>query len=452
MTAQDLAPGNRLGEYQILSLIAKGGFGAVYKAEHVLLGRVVAIKVLHEEFGVSSEAALRFEREARAANLIRHHNVVDIFDFGRLPSGQPYFVMELLAGRDLHTKIEEEGRLALHDVVALVEPLCSAVAAAHAANIIHRDIKASNVFLHDRGDATRVVLLDFGVAKMLDPMETSLTTSRQAIGTPACMSPEQIVGDPVDGRTDVYGLAALCFHALTGAPPFADPAITMAHHMHLHARRPRASEYASVPPGIDDVIIRGMSRSPDDRFPDVLAFLDALRTATMPRRTTRNLPRSTFALGVHLEIVVAAGALDEPDEHLLDDMEAILPAATRELATHGFRVAFDASTSALFVLALPPDDAIARRDAVRVLCDLERSMAARSTRDARAALCFTLRTGQVLVSDDGSVRGGDLLGIASWVRPERVAGLVAYLPVIEGLALRTESAGDGVVRIVGDSI
>src|SRR5262245_30516594 len=106
--SDDLAPDTRLGEYRIVSKIAKGGFGTVYKAEHVVLGRLAAIKVLLPELVLSPEIAQRFEREARAANLIRHPNVVDIYDFGRLPSGQPYFVMELLAGQDLQSKIEAE--------------------------------------------------------------------------------------------------------------------------------------------------------------------------------------------------------------------------------------------------------------------------------------------------------------------------------------------------------
>ena len=228
VTASELARGVRVRDYVVREKIAEGGFGAVYRVEHTVLGRQAALKVLHPELASSREAIARFEREARTVNVIKHPNVVDIYDFGELPDGRPYFVMELLVGIDLSEHLASFGPLSPEETLALLTPLAAALSAAHAKGVVHRDVKPSNVFLAD-GEPRRVVLLDFGVAKLLAPGTEGLTTSRHRIGTPSFMSPEQLAGGDIDGRADVYALGALAYQMLTGQLPFGEgtPAVLL---------------------------------------------------------------------------------------------------------------------------------------------------------------------------------------------------------------------------------
>src|SRR6185503_7424125 len=156
---------------------------------------------------------------------------------GRADDGRPWFAMELLDGVDLETHIAARGRLTPGEVLTVLGPICDALACAHDAGVIHRDIKASNVFLAADG---RVVLLDFGIAKLSDPgIGAGLTLSRQSLGTPSAMAPEQVAGREASERTDVYALGALLYHMLVGEPPFADSSPTVMQYLHCHARRPR---------------------------------------------------------------------------------------------------------------------------------------------------------------------------------------------------------------------
>jgi serine/threonine-protein kinase len=202
-----------IGRYRVERLIGNGGFAAVYEARDPD-GRRVAIKRLHGELALRSHDILRFDREIRIIRGLRHPNVVEILDVG--DDQAPYFVMELLHGTDLSDHIARRGRLSLEETVEILAPVCSALSAAHQKGIVHRDLKASNVFL----DRERVVLLDFGVAKLLDGTALRLTRSHLIVGSPACMAPEQILNGPVDERTDVYGLGVLAYQMLTGALPF----------------------------------------------------------------------------------------------------------------------------------------------------------------------------------------------------------------------------------------
>src|SRR5262245_37814049 len=219
----DLPPGASAGDYVIESRVASGGCGTVYVATHALLGRRAAVKVLHGRLAASPQMVERFVREARAANIIRHPGIVDIFEFGALSDGRPYFVMELLEGTDLDTLLRMRGRLAFDEVLEILEPVVEALEAAHAAGIVHRDLKASNIMLLNSGGPRAVKLLDFGVAKLLvpEPGAEALTSMGQRLGTPVAMAPEQIRCGPVDARTDVYALGVLIFQMLTGRYPFA---------------------------------------------------------------------------------------------------------------------------------------------------------------------------------------------------------------------------------------
>ncbi len=257
-------------------MIADGGFGRVWAATRAADGRAAAVKVLHRELAADPAAIIRFEREAWAMNTIRHPNVVQLYDCGRFDGGVPWLAMELITGTDLRQLIIDQGPQRPACVLELFTPLCSALAAAHAARIIHRDIKPTNVMIELGTE--RVVLLDFGVAKVLDG--TPITGRRRTVGTPSCMAPEQIQGLPVDARTDVYALGLLAFHLLTGRPMFcATSDETAEERYHLYHARPAPSAIADVSQAVDRVILRAVAIDPTLRHQSVAEFIEALAAA-----------------------------------------------------------------------------------------------------------------------------------------------------------------------------
>ncbi|HEY5923858.1 MAG TPA: serine/threonine-protein kinase [Kofleriaceae bacterium] len=446
--SESLEPGAAVGDYRILEIIGSGGFGSVYKAAHVEVGRLAAIKVLRRELASHREAVARFEREATTFSRIKHPNLVDVLGFGRLADGRPYYVMELLSGQDLATRINEQGRLTIEESISILEPLCAGLAAVHVEGVVHRDIKASNVFLHAEPAATRVVLLDFGIAKLLGGSTTELTTSHHAIGTPACMAPEQITGAEVSARTDVYALGALTYHMVTGSLPFADSSVTMMQHMHMHAHRPRVSSIVPVAKSLDIVVTTAMCRNPNDRYPTVAAFIAAVRSALAPAaRGPLEHARSVPALGVHVEVVVAAELLDEPDESLLDALEAVDAEVTAGLCTNGFEQVFRAGRTALF--ARPFSDTVDVTTQVRAVLDMAlgfvRSLRVQPGRDPRVSLCFVLRSATVLVGDEGVI--GAESSLESWAVVDEGPGVFADRALVGSDVSVEELPGD-LVRIL----
>jgi serine/threonine protein kinase len=220
--ANSVAPeiaGQMAGEYRLGRKLGEGGFGAVYEAIHPLLKRRAAVKVLHRIAGSDSEAVLRFVAEARAVNQIRNRHIIDIFSFGKLPDGRHFYVMDLLEGEPLDRYIARERRCSVETTVQLLRPIAEALDAAHAAGVVHRDLKPQNIYLiWDATGETVPKLLDFGMAKLLGESPVH-TVSGTPLGTPHYMSPEQARGDLVDGRSDVYALGVLCYELLTGQLP-----------------------------------------------------------------------------------------------------------------------------------------------------------------------------------------------------------------------------------------
>ena len=343
---QDLI-GAEIAGWHVDDAIASGGFGAVYAVTHVTSGRRGALKVLHGHLIESEEMVARFLREAETVGRLRHPNVVELLDAGVAPDGRPFLVMELLDGVDLARAIAEQGRRAPAQALEILAPVCAALALAHEHGVIHRDLKASNVFVcrATGAEPPRVVLLDFGIAKLTGGLD--LTRSRQVLGTPACMAPEQLRGDPVDARTDVYALGALGFHLLAGRMPFEDVSITMSQYLHLHAQRPSVAAAAPVPAELDAVIARAMAIDPAARYPGPVAFLAALRAAIVDGQAERREVDAAAVL-VSARPATPGAALDDA---LLDALDAALPAAERALAERGFRLAVDLGDAALFVAA-----------------------------------------------------------------------------------------------------
>ncbi len=427
----DAAP-LQVGAYRLGAPLAAGGFGVVYRAEHVERGTAAALKIMHPELAGNQTAVLRFQREVEAIRRIQHPGVIEVFDCGSLKDGRPYLAMELLSGRSLGDHLRARGRLPVDEVIAILEPLCGAIAAAHAQAIVHRDLKASNVFLCDEGGRMRVVLLDFGVAKLLDAEGPGLTSSRHIVGTPACMAPEQILGKPVDARTDVYALGALTYRMLTGELPFPARSRMALHQMHLYAIPRPPSARAPVSQALDEVVLRALSKAPEARQPTVDAFLSELLAAARTRPASERR-----GLAVFIEIQVDPAALEDPSDHLMADMESVLPFVAAELAPSGFKVALETGTSMLLVIDQgedPEGDAAAvRARALEALRALYPRLLARPGRDSDVQIRLCAHMGSLVVGEDGKIVGGELLDIASWVPEAPAEGLLSPTSAFTGM-------------------
>jgi serine/threonine-protein kinase len=212
--------GTRVGPYQVLGLLSQGGMGAVYRGIEPVISRPVAIKVLLPEVAKDEEMAHRLLAEARAVNAIQHPNIVDIFDFGTLPDGRHYFVMELLAGQSLSQLINARGRLTVSDAMTVLEQVMGALAAIHGVGVVHRDLKPSNLFVTWLPEGMLVKVLDFGVAKGTRvPLANVATLPGSVLGTPGYLAPEQIRGLPSGPPADIYAMGAVTFRMLTGRDP-----------------------------------------------------------------------------------------------------------------------------------------------------------------------------------------------------------------------------------------
>lgn len=276
--SKSLPAGTRVGDYQITGLLGAGGMGTVYAGEHPLIGKRVAIKVLHPSLAIDERMVERFVREARSVVQIGHRNIIDVFTFGEAQGIGHYFVMPLLAGQSLGDRVERTGPLPLSEAVGVIREIASALDAAHAAGIYHRDLKPDNVFLaDDGGDAPSVRLLDFGIAKLIHD-EVSTTQTGAQMGTPLFMSPEQWAGADVDGRTDVYALGVLAHHVLTGRFPLESNSVMALMGLHANGVPVPPSEHGADP-RVDPVVEIALAKNRDQRFDTPGAFARALATA-----------------------------------------------------------------------------------------------------------------------------------------------------------------------------
>ncbi|MCA9626587.1 MAG: protein kinase [Myxococcales bacterium] len=265
--------------YRIVSPIGRGGMGVVYKVEHVRIGKLMALKLLTGELTSDSELVGRFKREALMVSKLSHPNTVQVFDFGT-SDGLTYLAMEYLDGRDLGRLIEDSGRLDPNRVARLTIQICSSLAEAHGQGMIHRDLKPENIIVLQTREGEIVKVLDFGLAKLRESSEMLEVTSRGAIvGTPYYMSPEQVRGEAVDQRSDVYSLGALMYKALTGKPVFdaATPVGVLTKHLTDDAQAPshRFPEL-SIPDGMNRIVMRLLSKDPALRFQSVTDLQAAL--------------------------------------------------------------------------------------------------------------------------------------------------------------------------------
>jgi serine/threonine-protein kinase len=273
----------QLGQYRLKQKLGGGGMGEVYLAEHRMMKRPCAVKIIKADKAGDPQALARFEREVRATAKLSHWNSIDIYDYGRTADGTFYYVMEFLPGHNIGEIVEEYGPFSPGRAVYLMDQVCAALIEAHGIGLVHRDIKPANIFCAYRGGVFDVAkLLDFGLAKKtIDAGDGTmhLTIEGTITGSPLFMSPEQATGgDDVDGRSDIYSLGAVMYLMLTGRAPFEfdNPVKVMIAHASQDVEPPRAHN-AAIPQELEDVILRCLEKDPDHRFQDVAALQRALR-------------------------------------------------------------------------------------------------------------------------------------------------------------------------------
>ncbi len=261
-----------LGTYRIVKKLGEGGMGAVYLAEHALLGRRAAVKVLQPALSANQDIVQRFFNEARAATAIADPGIVQIFDFGYHTDGSAYIVMEFLEGEALDARLKRFGRLAPEDALRILRQVAASLHAAHGRGIVHRDLKPENIFLvpdREVAGGERAKILDFGIAKLTNDAGSKVKTQTAAImGTPVYMSPEQCRGAGyVDHRSDLYSLGCVLYHLLVGRPPFDGEGVGEIIAAHLREPAPVPSALApGVPPAVDALVARCLAKQPEARF------------------------------------------------------------------------------------------------------------------------------------------------------------------------------------------
>src|SRR3989441_1177023 len=273
----------KIGRYQIVSELGRGSMGVVYQAHDPVIGRMIAIKTMLTE-GLGSaefvEYKARFQREAQAAGVLAHPNIVTVYDFGE-DNGLLYLAMEVLEGQSLEKVVEAQNILPVETIIPIYEQVCSALHHAHTHNIVHRDVKPGNIMILSSG---LVKVMDFGIAKM---MSTGMTQAGQILGTPNYMSPEQVKGRPVDGRSDIFSLGVILYELLTGEKPFGGQNITTVIYKIINENPipPRELD-AAIHPGLSHITSKALAKNPDERY-------QACRELAEDLKNFKNLPGIT---------------------------------------------------------------------------------------------------------------------------------------------------------------
>ena len=298
-----LAPGSRVAGYVLERLVGVGGMAAVYQAHDERLGRVVALKLLAGD----ESLRIRFVREARAVAAVDHPHIIPVYAAGEA-DGMQYIAMRFVPGGALQGILQADGALTPRRTAAFISPVASALDAAHAAGLVHRDVKPGNILVDARrGGPEHPYLTDFGIARAMMSAGT-LTVAGQFLGTPDYAAPEQINGQPVDGRADQYALACVAYEALGGAVPFRRDSAWSVLYAHLNEPPPLIQVSWGLPPAVHDVLARALAKSPGDRYSSCGDFADELREALGlesydPSRTpsgtvrTPTLPLAPFTPG-----------------------------------------------------------------------------------------------------------------------------------------------------------
>jgi serine/threonine protein kinase len=311
--------------------LAAGGFGAIYQATDVHSNVEVALKVLHAKLARDPNVIERFRREAATLSNLRDPHTIRAFEFGEASDGTLYIVMELLHGESLYQQFHAHGPMPWRRVVHIARGVCSSLAEAHACGIVHRDLKPANIHLETRdADTDFVKVLDFGIAKIVHgggQERTELTQAGQMIGTVDYMSPEQMVGGEMTGRSDIYTLGTVIYEMITGRMPFADAQTATAILAAVLTRTPEpVSHHTPVPPALDEIVARCLERDPQKRYVEISELDEALarvaamglgRSSAPPRLELADRPTTAYARQTPVEPSTGLGvALQEPTDVL----------------------------------------------------------------------------------------------------------------------------------------
>lgn len=287
LNKQDSFLGKTLADrYHLTEIIGKGGMGVVYLARHEMMDRLVALKMLQAELTQDEMSVKRFQQEAKAASHLNHPHLITLHDFGILPTGQPFLVMEYLQGVSLLDVLRSEGPLEPKRAVKIFSEVADGLYHAHKVGILHRDLKPSNIILiNNQGDRDFVKIVDFGLAKLMPwsgKESQHLTKTGEVFGSPIYMSPEQCMGKQLWPTSDIYSLGITLFEALTGKPPFRGANSIQTASKHMTEAPPRLVDIRPdlpLPEGLEKVVQKCLNKNPDDRFQDMAEFKDALQAA-----------------------------------------------------------------------------------------------------------------------------------------------------------------------------
>ena len=421
-----LSAGTLIGDYVILQYIASGGFGLVYEARHTSTGRRVAIKVMRSTL-VTREAAIgRFMREANVLKSISHPNVVEILDCGVLQDGRLFHVMEFLEGQTLSEMLMDNQRFSVREALEYFEPTCAALIAAHRANFVHRDVKASNI-VTTMVDGERVVkLVDFGLVKLLnmEPGRAVLTQACHRVGTLHAMAPEQFFGGDISPATDIYALGVLLFRLLTGRYPFHSNNPVELERMHLLVRPPHLSDFVPTLTPLDGIVAHCLEKSPSARFTSVDALLAALRAVVGERKDTPTKLAQGYAIHMHLtprscEQTVFGDVRDQIADAIEESEYALIRA--------GFKIVL-ATEDTVLGIRLSPDNAQSLDHSWTETINLARARHEQMQWqfDDSVDCTVVVHCADVRVRDAESgpmIAGGPLTRLGSWLPMDAAAGI-----------------------------
>jgi len=412
--------------YRIDALIGEGGMGRVYAAEHVLMRKRLAVKVLHRELTTMPEVVARFEREAMAAANIEHPNVAAATDFGKLPDGAVFLVLEYVQGKSLRDEIAA-GPIAADRALHITRQVAAGLGSAHALDIVHRDLKPENVMLVEKGgDPDFVKVLDFGIAKVpigdvalagTTPAHTPITKAGMVFGTPEYMAPEQALGQPVDGRADLYALGVILYEMLSGSRPFSSQSQVGILGQQLSKAPPPISERAPgivVPPTVEQVAMKLLKRDASERFQSAAELVETVNRLLAPI-PGRGIYRFTLADGS------PNGADEAPPQVTVMGTTGLAP----QLPTFATQLPTFAAQPPYSAAALPPRDSALSDPQLRQLDEPEEGGGA-SDLDARLAL-LRERLPERVKEAVRSVPTRALFGAAAVLSMALLIGIVAAL-------------------------
>jgi serine/threonine-protein kinase len=436
------SPGALVGGYLIEELCHQGFIATLYRARHERTSKIAALKVFQQQLLDSAKLLQRFQQEATALRQLRHPHIVEIWDAATLHDGRPYIAMEWLDGRNVAQELQARGPFSAREALVAMEQLGSALAEAHRLDIVHRDLKAQNVVVLRQGDGFTLKLVDFGVAKLLNPQQAApgLTSTGVLVGTPSAMAPEQIRGESLDARTDIYAMGILLFQLLTGQLPFSGRNAIELEEMHLHAPPPRPGDRVPVPEVFDKVVLRCFQKRPADRFQNVSQLLHELRSAFGPhegRRAERN------AIALYVEVQLLPTSSDVEDERAWESADRVMLAARAQCQTASLPIVLVAGNAFLVAKPLAPDadEAMRIRDSVlEFAIELYRKVETEARPDVRILVALHVDQATIGHTPEGkeSVTGGPLLSLTQWAAGHPGGGVIATASALEGIERRSE--------------